>query len=158
MNKKKVSYPQEAWEGGVIGMLACVAPLVVGIINLMFGLSRIPIPRWIMISIGGIVFFIGMIPFILSLKVAVKGSSNLVTDGIYAHIRHPHYLSNIIWGFSGTFFFSSWWSLLVFIVSLPVVYYLIRREERKLMQKYGEEYIQYRERVPMFLPRIGGRS
>lgn len=138
-------------------MLACVAPVTMGIIDIMSGLSTIPIPRWIMISIGVIIVVIAMIPFLLSFSVAMRGSRKLVSNGIYAHIRHPHYLSNIIWGFSGTFLFSSWWSLLVFIVSLPVVYYMIRREDRKLIQKYGQEYEQYRKQVPMFLPKIGGR-
>ncbi|HIE43485.1 MAG TPA: hypothetical protein EYP78_01640 [Candidatus Omnitrophica bacterium] len=59
----------------------------------------------------------------------------------------------IVWGFSFTFLFSSWWSFLIFILLLFPVYYLVRREE-ELIRKYGEEYKQYREQVPMFLPKI----
>lgn len=63
-------------------------------------------------------------------------------------------LQDLIWGLSFAFFFSSLWSLSAFIISLFPVYYLIQREEEKLIRKYGEEYKQYREQVPMFLPKI----
>lgn len=152
--ESRFSYAKEAWEGGVIGTLIFFFSLAMGIIDRVFDFSTIPLPQWIMISIGAVIAAIGMTPFILSFGVAVKGSGKLVTNGIYAHIRHPHYLSNMIWGFSFPFFFRSWWSLLGFIISLFPVYYLIKREEEKLGRKYGEEYNRYRKQVPMFLPRI----
>ena len=154
----KLSYAKEAWEGGVIGGLIIFFPLAMGIIDRVFDLSTIPVPQWIMISIGAVSAAIGMTPFILSFGVAVKGSGKLVTDGIYAHIRHPHYLSNMIWGFSFPFFFRSWWSLLGFLILMLPVYYLIKREEEKLLRKFGAEYQQYRIQVPMFLPRIKRRT
>jgi protein-S-isoprenylcysteine O-methyltransferase Ste14 len=113
----------------------------------------LPIARWAALSIAVIVFAVGVIPFVLSFNVAVKQSTQLVTDGIYRRTRHPHYLSNIIWGASLPFLFSSWWSLLFFVFSLFVVYFLIRREEETLVQEFGKEYEDYKARVPMLIPK-----
>lgn len=152
--KNQISYAKEAWEGGAIALLTFVFPLIIGIIDLILGLSRIPLLFEIMILIGIIIFIIGTIPFILSFRIISKQPTKLIKNGIYVHMRHPHYFSNIMHGLSFIFFFRSWWSLLVFSISLPIIYYLIRREEKKLILKYGEEYNQYKKQVPMLFPKI----
>jgi protein-S-isoprenylcysteine O-methyltransferase Ste14 len=148
---------KENWKGLAIGVLSFYLPLTSGLVNTVFCLSTIPIKRWVTLLIGGMIFAIGAVLLVPTWKVSFKGSSRLVTNGIYAHLRHPHYLSNMIWGFSCTLLLNSWWSFLIFIVSLPIIYRLILLEEKELADKYGEEYERYRERVPMFLPRILGR-
>lgn len=77
----------------------------------------------------------------------------LITGGIYSKIRHPRYLQ-ILLGFLG-------WSLLVnyvscyvlFILSIPVICFIARIEERELVARFGQEYLDYRRRVPGFIPR-----
>ena len=157
-NKKKISL-KEDWEGPVTDMLSFILPPLVGVLNLIFSPSRIPVTQWIMILIGALLVVIAIILYKLSYKVAIidtkkGGSSELITRGIYAHIRHPHYLGGIVWALSFTFFFRSYWVLLVWIISLPMFYYLARSEEKKLIEKFGEDYLDYKKRVGMFLPRI----
>lgn len=150
--KKKV-VREAAWEGGVIGMTSVFFPFMAGVMDKIFGFSHLNATWWLMVLPGAILFAIGVIPFVLSIRV-VMGSDELVTDGIYAHTRHPHYLSNILWGFSCAFLFGSWWSLFIVFVSLPFIYLLIRREEARLLRIYGKEYEQYKRKVPMILPKI----
>ncbi len=84
-----------------------------------------------------------------------QGRGELVTDGVYAWVRHPQY--------AGLFLITVGmlvqWPTIITIATWPVlltVYYrLARREEREAEARYGEAYRVYRGRVPMFVPRLG---
>jgi len=78
-------------------------------------------------------------------------AGELVTDG-YCHLRNP------------LFFFAAvllWLSpimtinLLVFNVLATVYFYIgALHEERSLKEEFGQEYEDYRKRVPMIMPRL----
>lgn len=78
----------------------------------------------------------------------------LVTDGVYAWMRHPQY--------TGLFLISIGmlvqWPTIITVVTWPLlitVYSrLARREEREAEERFGEAYRTYRARVPMFVPRV----
>ena len=80
-----------------------------------------------------------------------SGAGGLVTDGFYCHIRNP------------LFFFAALFlwltpimteNLLAFNILATIYFYLgARHEERSLKEEFGEEYEEYKKRVPMFLPR-----
>ena len=76
----------------------------------------------------------------------------LVTDGLYARIRHPQYVGALLSHVGITFLVSGWYSLLVtpFMIFLTVLY--CWKEEQELVREFGEEYEDYRQRVPMFFP------
>jgi protein-S-isoprenylcysteine O-methyltransferase Ste14 len=81
----------------------------------------------------------------------------LVTDGVYAWVRHPQY--------TGLFLITVGmlvqWPTIITALTWPglmVVYYrLARREEREAEILFGEAYTRYKGSVPMFIPRIGVR-
>ncbi len=79
-------------------------------------------------------------------------ASRLVTDGFYCHLRNPLF-------FFGALFL--WLSpvmtenLLAFNILATIYFYIgARHEERSLREEFGQEYEDYRKRVPMFLPRL----
>ena len=84
-----------------------------------------------------------------------QARGELVTDGVYAWVRHPQY--------AGLFLITVGmlvqWPTIITVATWPIlltVYYrLARREEREAEARYGEAYRVYRARVPMFLPRLG---
>ncbi len=84
-----------------------------------------------------------------------QGRGELVTDGVYAWVRHPQY--------AGLFLITVGmlvqWPTIITIATWPVlltVYYrLARREEREAEARFAEAYQAYRARVPMFVPRLG---
>ncbi len=82
---------------------------------------------------------------------------NLVTTGIRAHVRHPVYLAHLCemlaWSL-GTGL-AVCFTLSAFAVLTGVL--MIRMEDGELEKRFGAGYIDYRERVPAVLPRIGRR-
>jgi len=78
----------------------------------------------------------------------------LITEGVYAYVRHPQY--------SGLFlitigFLIQWpsFSMLVMWPVLMVAYYkLALKEEKNVEEQFGQEFLEYRNRVPlMFFPK-----
>ncbi len=79
-------------------------------------------------------------------------AGGLVTDGFYCHLRNPLFLFGAVflWLFP-----TMTLSLLAFNVLATVYFYIgARHEERSLRAEFGEEYEDYRQKVPMFLPKL----
>jgi methanethiol S-methyltransferase len=76
----------------------------------------------------------------------------LVTKGLYARTRNPLFL------FAALFLWLSplmTESLLAFNILATAYFYLgAIHEEKTLREEFGEEYVEYRRRVPMFLPKL----
>ena len=79
----------------------------------------------------------------------------LVTEGIFKSIRHPHYTSLLIIGFGLAFFFNSLLALTVATIAIPIMISSILDEEKVLIKQYGEPYKDYMKRVPWrIIPRV----
>lgn len=80
-------------------------------------------------------------------------TDQLIVSGLHAHVRHPIY-SGLILIFLGYTLvqptLSSLVHLAMLIVYLPIGIYL---EERKLIEKYGSPYEDYKKSVPALIPR-----
>ena len=79
----------------------------------------------------------------------------LLHEGIYAHVRHPRYVSVVLGMLAVAFFvnYSAMWWAAVF--SVPALYLVVLLEERELRQRFGEQYADYARQVPRFVPRRG---
>lgn len=79
-------------------------------------------------------------------------ADQLVQSGLHAYVRHPIY-SGLILIFVGYLFvqplMSSLVHLIMLIAYLPVGIYL---EEKKLIEKFGQSYLDYKKRVPALIP------
>ncbi len=78
----------------------------------------------------------------------------LVKNGAFARLRHPLYGGSILFYLSLVI---STLSLVAFAIwCLIVVFYNIIAgyEERLLVEKYGDEYREYQQRVPRWFPRL----
>ena len=76
----------------------------------------------------------------------------LVTGGFYCHIRNPLFFFGTV--FLWLFPFMTV-NLLTFNVVATVYFYFgALHEERSLVEEFGDAYEAYRQRVPMFVPRI----
>ena len=78
----------------------------------------------------------------------------LVISGIREHVRHPIYLGHLCemlaWSVGSGLLVC--YGLTVFAIITGAI--MIRLEDAELEKRFGEEYSQYRKRVPALLPRI----
>ena len=80
----------------------------------------------------------------------------LVTGGLYARIRHPLYLATILM-FGALAVIYPFPRVTVFSLAM-IVYTMVGAvlEERKLIDHYGQEYLDYRKQAGFILPRLKG--
>lgn len=82
----------------------------------------------------------------------IKVGHQLRTDGPYRITRHPIY-TGVLGMFLGTLLISgvgAW--IFYFVMGVGVVMIKISSEERMLKETFGEQYIQYQQRVPQLIP------
>lgn len=81
-------------------------------------------------------------------------SQEIITDGPYSIVRHPLYFFSLI-GAVGIGLVSENLLILALIVIFYVAYYpfTIFAEEKKLENKFGEVYLEYKSKTPRFLPK-----
>lgn len=86
-------------------------------------------------------------------ELSEEGPGKLLTEGIYARIRHPRYtqMTVALIGFALIANYpAGYWMLLLWGGGIYLVTLL---EERELSERFGEAYREYCRRVPRFVPR-----
>ena len=79
----------------------------------------------------------------------------LATDGLYGVVRHPQYTGIMLAVVGQLVHWPTIPTLVLFPVIALIYVRLARKEERRLVEQFGDEYVAYRQRVPMFFPRWG---
>jgi protein-S-isoprenylcysteine O-methyltransferase Ste14 len=72
----------------------------------------------------------------------------LVDNGLYAMVRHPQYLGWFLFNLSLFFIAQHWIVIAIGLTSMLFVYILIVQADREGIQKFGDAYLRYMERVP----------
>jgi methanethiol S-methyltransferase len=85
-----------------------------------------------------------------------RHEQRLVVTGIRSRVRHPYYLGHLceLLGWTVAAGLAVLFGLLVFTLISGA--WMIRVEERELVDRFGESYVEYRRRVPALLPRWKG--
>lgn len=85
-----------------------------------------------------------------------KQENRLATDGLYGLVRHPQYTGLFIGLFGeGVIHWPTIFSVGLFPVIVIAYVLLAKREEKKVIEEFGEEYLKYKRNVPAFLPMKG---
>ena len=113
-----------------------------------------------LVIIGGVVWIFGMVlvmaPIIMFPKRGgvSKGKSyvnttQLVDTGIYAVVRHPQYTGGIYALFITNFLWYPHWLFgLLGAAGIVVIYMSCKEEDKLLIEKFGDDYKRYMQRVP----------
>lgn len=82
----------------------------------------------------------------------LENTTKLVEVGLYRFIRHPLYASLLFLG-TGIFLknISIVTTTLAFINFIALIA-TAKREEKEMLEKFGEEYIMYMQKTKMFIP------
>jgi len=104
--------------------------------------------------LGGVAMVAGLIIMGKAWRQIHRANGELVTSGLYRLVRHPQYSAL----FLITVGMLIQWPTLITAAMWPILvlmyYRLARREEREMESRFGDKYIAYKQRVPMFWPRL----
>ncbi len=91
--------------------------------------------------------------YLLGRKIkAQKGA--LIISGPYAVVRHPIYLSHTIANFGIYLVTGALIPLFVFAEWLVLIKPLVDVEDEELALRFGEEFLEYKEKVPQLIPKL----
>lgn len=83
-----------------------------------------------------------------------SAEKGFITNGVYAYVRHPVYLGSFISALGIFIYLSAFANILLPLSCLLFLalyawmqIYRARKEEKKLMERYKEEYTKYRRRT-----------
>ncbi len=75
-------------------------------------------------------------------------TTRLVDSGIYSVVRHPQYVTFILWAIAGMLLFQHWIIVLLGIPIFPLTYIDLIRADKDAIEKFGEDYKAYMKKVP----------
>ncbi len=105
--------------------------------------------------LGYALLFVGIGLFIQGWRELYRArlQNTLVTDGLYRLVRHPQYTGLFIGLFGeGVVHWPTVFSVILFPIIVLTYTLLAYREERQMLEQFGEQYKVYKEHVPMFFP------
>ena len=91
---------------------------------------------------------------LFSEAVRIIPEHKLVTGGPYRLIRHPIYLGEIFFGLSIPMILGSLYGFTIMLVPIPMLLYRIRIEEKVLVSRFGQEYLDYASKTKKLIPYI----
>ena len=135
--------------------LLFISQIVVGV-YLLSGVSQIEVLAYIGVGLyvfSGLVF--GLLPVIeFRRKGGVRRgksyihTTKLVDTGIYSIVRHPQYVTFIMWAIAGMLLFQHWIVVLLGIPIFPLTYIDLITADKDAIQKFGDDYKAYMKKVP----------
>lgn len=125
------------WQVTVIEIIIAIAGIITGGVMMVFFAAK---------------FFFELSGADIFLK--TKKSQVLIKTSLYKYVRHPLYLSTLLFVWS-IFFWQPMLHNLICCVCITVYTIIgIYFEEKKLIKNFGESYIQYRKKTPMLIPKF----
>ncbi len=83
----------------------------------------------------------------------IKKDKELAQEGPYALTRNPLYLGNFFIGLGFSLMANNLVLLFLFLKIFSIVYIItIRNEDKSLLEKFGDAYLAYKSKVPVFFP------
>jgi len=90
-----------------------------------------------------------------SIKLVIREKHSLVTTGVYRVIRHPMYASFLLWSLAQLLLLPNWITGLAGMFGFCILYFArIRREEKLMLEKFGNDYRQYMTHTKRLVPYI----
>jgi protein-S-isoprenylcysteine O-methyltransferase Ste14 len=116
------------------------------------------------VAIGVALIVIGLIIRIQSMvtlgrfftySVAQVDDHQLIETGLYKIIRHPGYLGQLMIFIGISIALSNWLSILAMTIPIAIGYgYRIQVEEKFMLERLGENYLDYQKRTKRIIPMI----
>lgn len=108
---------------------------------------------WIFIGFGGILIILAIYFINASHKDLFDAKvDELATTGVFARVRHPMYLGSHLFYLGLAISTFSLAAIVVWVIAFAFYDSLANYEESKLEERFGEEFLEYRNRVRKWIP------
>jgi len=146
---------------GIQGFLMVLA------IILSLGFSRFLFPQWRQEALDEFLDVLGTNIILLGFlfRIAARGhkaeishrGESLIKDGLYGLMRHPMYFGTFFIGLGIVLVLFQWWAFLLFLAVFLLIYApQTNREEDNLFRRFGQEYKNYCQTTPRYIPDLAG--
>jgi protein-S-isoprenylcysteine O-methyltransferase Ste14 len=165
--RERLDRRQEGWlilltlrPVGMAGMLAIFAFMID---PSWMSWSSVSLPTWLRWC-GAILWVPGGLLLAWTLRtlgmnltdtVVTRRSHTLVTLGPYRWVRHPFYVAAAVLFLASSLLTANGFVLACGVVTFTLLAIRSKREEERLMGRFGDAYRAYRDRTGSFLPRMG---
>jgi protein-S-isoprenylcysteine O-methyltransferase Ste14 len=85
-------------------------------------------------------------------KMGIEDTTILINNSIFHFIRHPLYTGFIIWGVSQILIIQSIYSLIFGVLAILFSYLAAVKEDEYNIDKFGNKYKDYMNKVPLIFP------
>ena len=118
----------------------------------------LPWEYWVSVAVGFVILTPSLTLMFKGLRNAGKESlepmkEHTLYDGIYEILRHPQAVGEAFIWLAISFFLNSPFLILYSFLWFPIFYVLCLAEERDLVIRYGQPYLEYRDRVGFLIPK-----
>jgi protein-S-isoprenylcysteine O-methyltransferase Ste14 len=127
----------------LVGWAALPLPAAVRWLGVGLGCCCLPLLFWVMRTLGTN----------LTDTVVTRARHTLVTTGPYRWVRHPFYCVGVLWFAALTAITASGLLLAIGLAAFVLLALRTPIEERKLLERFGDEYREYMSRTGPFWPR-----
>jgi protein-S-isoprenylcysteine O-methyltransferase Ste14 len=105
---------------------------------------------------GWVFLVLGMTLIALSIQALTRNKGRGVIDrGVFGIVRHPMYLGSILCYLAFSFFVPHGIMILISVVNAAICYGFMVQGERQNLEKFGDDYRRYMEKVPRVNPLSG---
>jgi len=162
---EKISHKEEGYVFAIVLRLAGLCLLIATFGYLLFPASfqwaAMSLPTWIRwfgagLGAGCSVLMYWTLSSLgknLTDTVVTRAKATLVTHGPYRWVRHPFYVMAALLMASGTLLTANWLFGLSSLVVLTLLAIRTPKEERMLIERFGDDYRKYMARTGRFFPR-----
>lgn len=118
--------------------------------------SPLQIASWVLLCLS---LLLAIYSFILLVKRgkpqgSFEDTTTIVATGIYQYIRHPLYVSLILFTLGAGLKNTDLLSLVLTVSATFFYYFTAKVEEEEMLAKFGDGYSEYMRKTKMFLPFI----
>jgi protein-S-isoprenylcysteine O-methyltransferase Ste14 len=90
-----------------------------------------------------------------SVSLDIRDGHRLVTEGVYAKLRHPMYSAFWLMALAQALLLPNWFAGLAGLIGFGFLFFRrIGPEERMMEQKFGDEYVSYKGRTDRIIPGV----
>jgi len=78
----------------------------------------------------------------------------VIREGVFNYVRHPIYLGEILLYLGLLMLSVSLAAAIVWLMAVCFLHYISRHEEQLLLARFGTDYEEYMQAVPMWIPQL----